>query len=93
MERFPDVPSPDENSNYKNITFRWLQYKYENSYVTDSAYISSSLHIFVTYENYVFFSESNINMVGNVFSFVATKYPKEWYWKLVKVSGRLLLVK
>ncbi|KAA0190175.1 hypothetical protein HAZT_HAZT009056, partial [Hyalella azteca] len=37
-------------------------------------------------------TESNINMVGNVFSFVATKYPKEWYWKLVKVSARLILV-
>lgn len=31
-------------------------------------------------------TESNINVVGNVFSFVANKYPTEWYWKTIKVS-------
>ena len=33
------------------------------------------------------FPESEIPVVGNVFSFVVTKYPPEWNWKLGKVSS------
>ncbi|XP_022248149.1 transmembrane protein 117-like, partial [Limulus polyphemus] len=31
-------------------------------------------------------TESEIPVVGNVFSFIATKYPSEWTWCLVKVA-------
>nr|CAD7259491.1 unnamed protein product [Timema shepardi] len=34
--------------------------------------------------------ESDIPMVGNVFSFVFTKYPPEWRWSLIKVLMWLL---
>jgi hypothetical protein len=33
--------------------------------------------------------ESDIPMVGNVFSFVLTKYPPEWRWSLIKVRNFL----
>lgn len=37
---------------------------------------------------YMFFvAESDIPMVGNVFSFVLTKYPPEWRWSLIKVHN------
>lgn len=29
--------------------------------------------------------EASVPVLGNVFSFVATKYPKEWRWKIIKV--------
>jgi hypothetical protein len=32
-------------------------------------------------------AESDIPMVGNVFSFVLTKYPPEWRWSLIKVHS------
>ena len=56
--------------------------------------IQSNLFIYILYSfsfpflriHFCLSAESNINVVGNVFSFVATKYPTEWYWKLVKVS-------
>ncbi|KAJ9591648.1 hypothetical protein L9F63_001793 [Diploptera punctata] len=35
-------------------------------------------------------TESDIPMVGNVFSFVLTKYPPEWRWTLIKVLMWLL---
>ncbi|XP_069704325.1 uncharacterized protein [Periplaneta americana] len=35
-------------------------------------------------------TESDIPMVGNVFSFVLTKYPPEWRWSLIKVLMWLL---
>lgn len=35
----------------------------------------------------LFFAESDIPMVGNVFSFVLTKYPPEWRWSLIKVCS------
>ena len=31
-------------------------------------------------------------MVGNVFSFVITKYPPDWRWRFLKVSMWLLAV-
>jgi hypothetical protein len=33
----------------------------------------------------VFFSEADIAVVGNVFSFVFTKYPSDWRWRFLKV--------
>ncbi|KAG8306024.1 hypothetical protein J6590_056699 [Homalodisca vitripennis] len=37
-------------------------------------------------------AESRIPMVGNVFSFVLTKYPPEWRWALIKVLMWLLAI-
>ncbi|XP_076069426.1 transmembrane protein 117-like isoform X2 [Oratosquilla oratoria] len=37
-------------------------------------------------------AESNIPVVGNVFSFVATKYPEEWYWRMIKVVMWLIAI-
>ena len=39
-----------------------------------------------------FCSEADIPVVGNVFSFVFTKYPPDWRWRFLKVSMWLLAV-
>ena len=36
--------------------------------------------------------EADIAVVGNVFSFVITKYPPDWRWRLLKVTMWLLAV-
>lgn len=38
-------------------------------------------------EHIFFVAESDVPMVGNVFSFVLTKYPPEWRWSLIKVHS------
>jgi hypothetical protein len=35
----------------------------------------------------LFFSEADIPVVGNVFSFVITKYPPDWRWRFLKVNS------
>ena len=35
------------------------------------------------------FSEADIPVVGNVFSFVITKYPHDWRWRFLKVRGHV----
>ncbi|KAK8739321.1 hypothetical protein OTU49_003576 [Cherax quadricarinatus] len=37
-------------------------------------------------------AESNIPVVGNVFSFVSTKYPDEWFWRMIKVVMWLIAI-
>ena len=35
--------------------------------------------------------EADIPVVGNVFSFVGTKYPPDWRWRLLKVIKTVII--
>ncbi|XP_054266172.1 uncharacterized protein LOC128988678 isoform X2 [Macrosteles quadrilineatus] len=81
----PEAPTPDPTT---PLDKKDLRYYFQHPY----------LRLFATYFtifcNFLLFAEdpishshaeSRIPMVGNVFSFVLTKYPPDWRWSLIKV--------
>lgn len=63
-------------------------------YFFQHPYARLFISYFVIFCNFLLFAEdpvshsrteSNISIVGNVFSFVLTKYPPQWTWSAVKV--------
>ncbi|XP_037087622.1 transmembrane protein 117-like [Pollicipes pollicipes] len=80
--------SLDALSSYSLYMDKDLRYYFQHPY------IRLIVAYFVIFCNFLLFAEdpvshshaeSEIPVVGNVFSFVVTKYPPEWNWKLGKV--------
>ena len=44
------------------------------------------MRLFDQMSTFFLFAEADIPVVGNVFSFVFTKYPPDWRWQFLKVS-------
>ncbi|KAK7868906.1 hypothetical protein R5R35_014216 [Gryllus longicercus] len=86
------VPSSSELQLLDKHDLRYyFQHPYPRLFVT----------YFVIFCNFLLFAEdpishshteSDIPMVGNVFSFVLTKYPPEWRWSLIKVLMWILAI-
>lgn len=87
-----DVDSQSVYSLYMEKDFRYyFQHPYARLFVS----------YFVIFCNFLIFAEdpvshshteSEIPIVGNVFSFVATKYPDEWGWCILKVALWLMAI-
>ncbi|UYV74688.1 TMEM117 [Cordylochernes scorpioides] len=70
-----------------DLPLRWCRYYFQHPYAR------LFVCYFVIFCNFLVFAEdpvshsrteADIPVVGNVFSFVATKYPPEWYWCGIK---------
>uniref|UniRef100_A0A1B6CIG3 Transmembrane protein 117 n=2 Tax=Clastoptera arizonana TaxID=38151 RepID=A0A1B6CIG3_9HEMI len=87
-------PSPKEDSP-PLIDKKDLRYYFQHPYLRlFSTYFTILCNFLLFAEDPISHShaESVIPMVGNVFSFVCTKYPPEWRWALIKVLMWLLAI-
>ncbi|XP_013792895.2 uncharacterized protein LOC106476819, partial [Limulus polyphemus] len=80
---------------FDNQSIYSLHMEKDFRYFFQHPYARLFVSYFVIFCNFLIFAEdpvshshteSEIPVVGNVFSFIATKYPPEWTWCLVKVA-------
>ncbi|XP_050693016.1 transmembrane protein 117-like isoform X2 [Eriocheir sinensis] len=87
--------SVDTQSQYSLYMDRDLRYYFQHPWLRlIIAYLVIFCNFLLFAEDPVSHShaESNIPVVGNVFSFVSTKYPDEWFWRMIKVIMWLIAI-
>ncbi|XP_045119048.1 transmembrane protein 117-like isoform X2 [Portunus trituberculatus] len=87
--------SVDAQSQYSFYMDRDLRYYFQHPWLRlIIAYLVIFCNFLLFAEDPVSHShaESNIPVVGNVFSFVSTKYPDEWFWRMIKVIMWLIAI-
>ncbi|XP_064113173.1 transmembrane protein 117-like isoform X2 [Macrobrachium nipponense] len=87
--------SLDSQSQYSYYMDKDLRYYFQHPWLRlIVAYLNIFCNFLLFAEDPVSHShaESNIPVVGNVFSFVSTKYPDEWYWRMIKVIMWLIAI-
>ncbi|XP_076372929.1 transmembrane protein 117-like [Tachypleus tridentatus] len=92
---FTDTPSCKPQWDFDSQSIYSLHMEKDFRYFFQHPYARLFVSYFVIFCNFLIFAEdpvshshaeSEIPVVGNVFSFIATKYPPEWTWCLVKVA-------
>ncbi|RWS04943.1 uncharacterized protein B4U79_13815 [Dinothrombium tinctorium] len=90
-----DTPYYGNNENFDRQSLYSVHMEKDFRYYFQHPYARLFIAYFVTFCNFLIFAEDPIShshteceipVVGNVISFICTRYPKEWMWIVIKVG-------